>query len=202
MAVYFTADLHLGHRNIIRHCERPFESAEQMDQRLIASINAVVGQRDTLYILGDFTGPQMKRDEAIAYRGRIDCKHVHLVQGNHDKDFRDAGCFESVSYYRKVKLGGRKVILFHYPIAEWDGKWHGAIHLHGHSHNRPEYNPRSIEQGILRFDVGVDANDYRPVSERAILELVREVEAAKRNPTMSLAECNHGLMNELLGDRR
>ena len=199
MVVYFTADLHLGHKNIIRHCERPFGSAEQMDQRLIASINAVVGQHDTLYILGDFAGPQISRDEAIAYRGRIACKHVHLVQGNHDKDFRDADCFESVAYYRKVKLGGRKVILFHYPIAEWDGKWHGTVHLHGHSHNRPEYNQHSLEQGLLRFDVGVDANDYAPISERAILELVRETDVAKHNPTMSLAECNHALNKRTFG---
>ena len=186
MTAYFTADLHLGHRNIIRHCERPFESAEQMDQRFIANINAVVGQRDTLYILGDFTGPQTKRDEAIAYRKRISCKHVHLVQGNHDKDLRDAGCFESVTYYRKIKLEGRKVILFHYPIAEWDGKWRGAIHLHGHSHNKPEYNQRSIEQGLLRFDVGVDANGFFPVSESAILELARRAEdSANRNVAMN-----------------
>lgn len=184
MTTYFTADLHLGHRNIIRHCERPFEFAEQMDQHLIANINAVVGQRDTLYILADFTGPQTKRNEAIAYRKRINCEHVHLIQGNHDKGLRDTGCFESVAYYRKIKVDGRKVILFHYPIAEWDGKWHGAIHLHGHSHNKPEYNQRSIEQGILRFDVGVDANGFLPVSESTILEFAQQAEnGSNRNDT-------------------
>lgn len=176
MTVYFTSDLHLGHKNIIKHCERPFESAEQMDQHIIANINTIVGQRDTLYILGDFTGPQTKRDGAIAYRKRIACKHVHLIQGNHDKDFRDTDCFETDTYYQKLKLAGRKIILFHYPIAEWDGKWRGAIHLHGHSHNKLEYNQRNIEQGLLRFDVGVDANGFRPVSEEEIFELARQAE--------------------------
>ena len=79
MTVYFTSDLHLEHANIIKHCDRPFESTEQMDHQLIANINAIVGQRDTLYILGDFTGPQMNRDEAMVCRKKILCKHVHLI---------------------------------------------------------------------------------------------------------------------------
>ena len=106
---------------------------------------------------------------------------AHLVHGNHDKDFRDTGCFESDSYYRKIRLSGRKVILFHYPIAEWDGKWRGSIHRHGHSHNGPEYNRLSIEQGLLRFDVDVDANSFMPVSEGAVLELARQAEANNRS---------------------
>ena len=177
MATYFISDLHLGHKNIIRHCERPFESAEQMDRHLIANINAIVGQQDTLYILGDFTGPQMKLDDAIAYRRRIVCRNIHLIQGNHDKDLRNTDCFKSETCYLKIRAGGRKIILFHYPIAEWDGKWRGAIHLHGHSHNKPEYNAHNIEQGLLRFDVGIDANDFCPVSEDKIFEFVRKAEA-------------------------
>ena len=55
MTVWFTSDLHLGHENIIEHQGRPFRDAEHMAQALIANINSVVLQRDTLYILGDFT---------------------------------------------------------------------------------------------------------------------------------------------------
>ena len=176
VTAFFTADLHLGHGNIIRHCNRPFASADEMDRLLIDVINASVGRNDALYILGDLTGPRAKRDEAIAYRERILCRHVHLIGGNHDRDCRGTGCFEGECFYRKIKLEKRKIILFHYPIAEWDGKWRGSIHLHGHSHNGPEYNQRSIDEGLLRFDVGVDANGFRPVSQDEILELALRAE--------------------------
>ena len=51
--LYFTADLHLGHANIIRHCGRPFASVEDMDRCLIDNWNRRVRPEDTVYILGD-----------------------------------------------------------------------------------------------------------------------------------------------------
>lgn len=52
----------------------------------------------------------------------------------------------------------------HYPMVTWPKSWHfGSIHLHGHQHNKPEYNQQQKEAGILRYDVGMDANDYQLV---------------------------------------
>ena len=51
--VYFTSDLHLGHRNIISLQYRPFESVEEMDRALIDNFNSVVKKNDTVFILGD-----------------------------------------------------------------------------------------------------------------------------------------------------
>lgn len=51
--IYFTSDLHLGHKNIIRLCNRPFSSIEEMDAVLIENWNRKVHQNDTVYILGD-----------------------------------------------------------------------------------------------------------------------------------------------------
>lgn len=44
--IYFTSDLHLGHANIIRHCNRPFSSVEEMDDALIDNWNAKVTNAD------------------------------------------------------------------------------------------------------------------------------------------------------------
>ena len=55
MEIFFTSDLHLGHKNIIKHCDRPFSSIEQMNRSLLTNINNIVGLNDDLYILGDFT---------------------------------------------------------------------------------------------------------------------------------------------------
>ena len=41
MSVYFTADSHFGHANIIKHCDRPFESVEKMYEEIIARLEAL-----------------------------------------------------------------------------------------------------------------------------------------------------------------
>src|SRR3954452_14523275 len=75
MTTYFTADLHLGHANIIRYCDRPFADAGEMDAALLNNLNAVVRQEDTLYVLGDFC----MGNDAAAYRRRIACRDVVLT---------------------------------------------------------------------------------------------------------------------------
>lgn len=54
MTTWFTADTHLGHENIIKHCNRPFRSARHMDAVLIENLRAKVGPYDILWIVGDF----------------------------------------------------------------------------------------------------------------------------------------------------
>lgn len=51
--VYFTSDLHLGHENVIKLCNRPFDSIEEMDEALIRNWNRKVTNGDTVYVLGD-----------------------------------------------------------------------------------------------------------------------------------------------------
>ena len=48
--VFFTADPHFGHTNIIRYENRPFASAEEMDQELIRRWNETVSPEDTVYL--------------------------------------------------------------------------------------------------------------------------------------------------------
>ena len=51
--IYFTADNHFGHENIIRFCNRPWKTAEEMDEAMIALWNERVRNNDTVFILGD-----------------------------------------------------------------------------------------------------------------------------------------------------
>ena len=53
MTIYFTSDLHLGHKNIIRLSKRPFISVEEMDEEIIRRFNSLVTENDTVYDLGD-----------------------------------------------------------------------------------------------------------------------------------------------------
>src|SRR6516162_5076939 len=52
--IWFTADFHLGHRNIIRYCNRPCDSVEAMNSAILERLNGAVKANDVLYFLGDF----------------------------------------------------------------------------------------------------------------------------------------------------
>jgi calcineurin-like phosphoesterase family protein len=59
MAIFFTSDHHFGHENIIRYCNRPFTSVQQMNEIMILRWNGAVLPEDEVYYLGDFA---MKSD--------------------------------------------------------------------------------------------------------------------------------------------
>ncbi|MCA9282233.1 MAG: metallophosphoesterase, partial [Phycisphaerales bacterium] len=86
MAIYFTADTHFGHANIIKHSRRPFASVEEMDAAIIDDINSLVAPHDWLYHLGDFS---FRGGNPAAYRARIRCRNMVLVLGNHDPIYAD-----------------------------------------------------------------------------------------------------------------
>ena len=81
--VWFTADFHFGHTNIIRYCGRPFADAKGMDGEILDRLNSAVADKDLLYFLGDFC---RSGKDALAYRQKIRCKNVFFVEGNHDAD--------------------------------------------------------------------------------------------------------------------
>lgn len=78
---FFTADTHFGHVNILRYCDRPFASVEEMDAALIARWNRRVAPEDTVYHLGDFAlGLKARWPE---YRRQLNGRIVFIL-GNHD----------------------------------------------------------------------------------------------------------------------
>jgi calcineurin-like phosphoesterase family protein len=187
MTIYFTADTHFGHGAAIRFGHRPFSSVQEMNEALVRNINACVQERDELYVLGDFSCGIPAKD-AAAIRGRIRCRNVHLVAGNHDKGWGAKGApeldgvFDVLSRVCDVKVHGRelhRLLLCHYPLPEWPGMERGVIMLHGHIHSRgPEYNELCRSQGLLRYDMGVDANGMQPVSMKKIEKWFAGVEPA------------------------
>ncbi|MCL2110841.1 MAG: hydrolase [Clostridiales bacterium] len=184
--IYFTADLHFGHENAIRHSRRPFESIEEMDAALIQNWNETVSADDEVYILGDFT---LKPAEiAHNYLSMLNGRKYY-IRGNHDRFLKRIDMygdhFEWVKDYHVLRHEGRMFVLFHYPIAEWDGYFRGSIHLHGHVHNGtpgplgrlhvPHGSEKHFAVGELAYDIGVDAMGFRPVS---IDEIIARADAS------------------------
>ena len=160
--IYAIADLHFGHENIIKYCNRPFLSVEAMDAALIDNWNKTVGVEDDIYILGDLT---VQRGEAVERLLEQLHGRKYLVRGNHDYFANDyhGTQLQWIKDYYEMDIGKKQFVLCHYPFVEWNGQKHGAYHLHGHQHNRPDYNLRQKKESLRRYDVGVDANGFTPV---------------------------------------
>ncbi len=171
MEIYFTADTHAWHSNIIGYCQRPFVDSSEMTKVLADNINRVVPSCATLYHLGDFAWGQELRIRG--FREMINCKNVHLILGNHDRVIRKQkklhGLFVSVSDIKQIVAGKTKIILCHYAMRVWNARCHGSWHLYGHSHGTLPEDPHS-----LSFDVGVDCWGYGPVSFEQVFCKMKE----------------------------
>lgn len=187
--LWFTSDTHFDHKNICRattswkdsdDLTRDFSSLDQMNNELVYWINTRVGQDDILFHLGDwsFNGFENIRK----FRERIVCKNIHLILGNHDHHIERnkeniQSIFSSVNEYltldvkwnvKKNEFENARFVLFHYPIASWNGMNDGVIHLHGHVHLPPQYR---LAAGKA-MDVGVDGNNFEPVEMMEIIKIM------------------------------
>jgi calcineurin-like phosphoesterase family protein len=188
MTTWFTADLHFGHANIIRYCDRPFASPDEMDDELIARWNGVVADGDTVWVLGDVALGRI--DHSLSLVGQLQGRKI-LIAGNHDRcwaghgrraegwteRYREAGFAEVRQGQVELNVGGISTLACHFPYrgdSQDEDRYldyrpvdHGAWLLHGHVHERWRQSGRMI-------NVGVDVWDYQPVSEGAIRALMVE----------------------------
>ena len=136
--IFFTADTHFMHSNIINLNGRPFENVEQMNNKMVQNWNSCISDDDEIFILGDFLFNGTGRDANNILRRLNGIKY--LISGNHDNSYLDdeefdQSNFEWVKDYHTFYYTKIKIILFHFPILEWDGYFRDSIHLYGHVHN-------------------------------------------------------------------
>jgi len=173
MSRFFTADLHLGHTNIISHCKRPYKDRDHMAEELIRLWNEVVPKNGEVFILGDFFSFADDMVQVTDITTRMHGKKI-LIFGNHDcqklgkpnkitKFIIDNGLVDEASHYKEINIAGHLTVLSHYPFERWNKAGYGSWNLHGHvhGHGRPQKG---------RLDVGVDAHNYKPWTEDEIIE--------------------------------
>lgn len=180
--IWFTSDLHFGHRNIIKFCNRPWETVEEMDKALINNWNSVVDKDDIIFDLGDFAFASNSKWKYILNQLN---GHHYLILGNHDVSRypgdKTMELFERVEHQMIVKIDDRYVYLNHYPYLCYGGSWRGpknAVYaLHGHTHLlKTENTGKDFERMSITFpyqyDVGVDFNNYKPISWEKVCEKI------------------------------
>jgi calcineurin-like phosphoesterase family protein len=185
---WFSSDLHIAHTNVIHLSKRPFKNVEEMEQTIIANFNKLVKPDDVLYLLGDVS--LGKKDSWIRFLDSLVCKNVILVVGNHDKwasipKDMVLGVFEVV----RIRMHRKTFLLSHYPyrcsiwrvlrkrlhpstLSKKRPKDTGLWLLHGHDHRATQlvdYHPRM-------FSVGVDANNFKPISIDEIISIIQKKE--------------------------
>ena len=179
MDIWFTSDLHLGHKNVLAFQGRPFDNIDEMNRSLLSSINKRAKANDILYILGDVAYKNEGGFAAAADMiASLRCRNVRLILGNHDAGYASkwsrSGLFQSVSRFEEFPAKGfgykAELTLCHYPLLSWNRSRHNgkpnsipSIMVHGHIHGSREDNERNAAEGIFRYDCGVDANGYAPV---------------------------------------
>lgn len=158
MTIFFTSDTHFFHKRVIEYSNRPFRDVFDMNSQLIVNWNNVVKPNDVIYHLGDFGFAHTEKLEQVLRQ--LNGKK-HLILGNHDKQMTKGNIpsyFEEITRYKEIYVRNKVcVVLCHYPFGSWNKAHYGSFCLHGHSHGR--------YKAIGKIhDVGVDVNNYTPVS--------------------------------------
>jgi len=186
---WFTSDQHFNHSNVMNFCNRPWDDVKVMNKALTDNWNEVVGEKDVVFVLGDFywhkdhTAIKKKLDE-------LNGATIFFLPGNHD----DVSVFEKVRCKRlqlisdtaMIFISGidedkpsreHEIMVSHFPLATWPHFYRGTINLHGHIHSGPRTKCDIDHPGFdlvlkngLTYDVGVDNNNYYPIEIRDILD--------------------------------
>ena|SRR6056297_1334857 len=164
--IWFIADTHFLHPKIVDICNRPIDK-ESHDQWLLERINERVGKKDHLFFLGDVSLGNKAKTEKILHKIR---GKKFLILGNHDKNIKSSTLFKEIWTRKNFNFNSEPfpnihIVLDHFPLASWERKVHGSMHLHGHTHGRFDNSVNG-----LSFDIGVDANNYYPLNLEEVLD--------------------------------
>lgn len=178
--LFFAADAHFFHKNILNLDPRPFASLDDMHESIVARWNEIVGLTDKVWFLGDLAYRVEDMAALVTLYARLNGR-IHMVWGNHDRryarrlhEYKQIH-FESAHDLTEIKFHGQRITLCHYAMRVWPGSHKGAWHLYGHSHGKlPEHG--------ASLDVGLPCWGYRPVSFERIEALLKDRLPTQHHP--------------------
>lgn len=160
--VFFSADCHFNHANIIKYCNRPFKTIEDMNETIVCNWNKTVKRDDLIYHVGDFAYKGQKN--AQYWEKRLNGSIVH-IRGNHDKNNGVKTLLDKCMMF----FGGKDVFVQHHPpkvIPMCD------FCLCGHIHDKWKYK---MLDNVPVINVGVDVWNFEPVKLENILKYYNKI---------------------------
>jgi len=158
---YFISDLHLDHTNIIKYCNRPFKSKEEMNETMVDNWNNTVKDTATLFFLGDMAYGKGSRD-ADYWIKKLKGK-IYFIKGNHEKVQHRNAYNELILNYN-----GKKYYLTHDP-AHIPKDWKDWA-IHGHKHNNSLDEFPLVNKKNKTINVSCELLNYKPTRLSAILK--------------------------------
>lgn len=208
--IFFTSDTHFCHKSILSFADRPFSSIEEMDKALIENWNSVVPEDGIVFHLGDFCFGGITQWKTI--RKKLNGK-IYLILGNHDFNKFPQSCldmFEMVTQQMHIYIEGKEIYLNHNPFLAFGGAYRKTWALFGHVHTGPrscsgQDMPRMRHLFNTQYDVGVDNNNYKPVSFYEVRDIIAGRKfKGKSNPNQKLydavCEFNPRKVNKAIAD--
>jgi len=163
MNTWFTSDLHLGHDNIIKYCNRPFATGDEMNKKIIYNWNQRVKSDDVVYHLGDFCfrgGREGGTNKAKYWEEKLNGKIIH-ISGNHDNN----NSVKSILKKAVFEFGNKTVLAVHEPpMMRLEVPEIFDFVLCGHVHEKWKYMwlPDSNDS-IPVINVGTDQWKFMPI---------------------------------------
>lgn len=173
--VFVTSDTHFYHKFLAFH--RGYEDEVNMTNHMIDVWNSVVGENDTVVVIGDFSFGSVTQTEQLLEDLNGD---IILVAGNHDEMMKKRITRFNISIYDYLEVYSKgndpdaeavKVCMFHFPIISWNRMHQGAIHLHGHCHG----GLFPIHSNRRSMDVGWDVL-HKPVPLKDLVDRLKDQE--------------------------
>jgi calcineurin-like phosphoesterase family protein len=175
--IFLTSDLHFWHdKNFIWEA-RGFSSIEEMNYKIIANWNSIVGPEDEVYILGDL---MLGNNEFGLECLRLLNGNIHIIIGNHDnsiriKEYCKLPNIREVTYSSMIKYHKYHFYLSHYPTltSNLDADkplTKRIINLCGHTHTKDPYE--NFHLGLI-YNVGMDAHNCYPILLDKVIENIK-----------------------------
>lgn len=159
---FFTADEHYYHRNIIEYSNRPFENVWEMNSALMDNHNSIVKAGDIVIHAGDFTLSKNRKKIQLSIIDHLNGTHIFL-KGSHDYWLKR----DKPPQIWEKAIDDQYIVVCHYAMRTWARSHWNSWQLYGHSHGK-------LAPVGKQWDIGVDNNDYYPVSFDKIKEIMKD----------------------------